>query len=159
MSQNKKVKLLGDADKKAGQKRPATSAAASSTAQSNQPVFAQIPAQPAHSVAQGSSRWGLKLGLALLVIVLTLLILFPKPMVLHYQKNGVATQSVYWSGVLHYPAQLLDSDLSPAIDDDRKELTLCDGQVIKDGNATCTLYHIEKTEGLFAAWRLYRQTH
>lgn len=158
MSQNKKVKLLGDADKTAGQKRPAAKST-TTTANPNQPVFAQIPTHAAPSNANSPSRLGLKLGLAVFVVVLTLLIVFPKPMVLHYQKDGIATQSVYWSGFMHYPALLLDSDLSPAIDDDRQELTLCDGRVIKDGHPTCSLYHIEKTEGLFAAWRLYRQTH
>lgn len=149
MAAGKKVKLLTDADRKAGPKRPATA--------EPQPQFAPIPDD--YKAPKPASRWGIKLSVLLVVGVLAALIVLPKPAVLHYNKDGIATKSVYWGGFMHYPAQLFDSELSPAVDNERQELTLCDGQVIKDGQPTCSIYHIEKMEGMMAAWKLYRQTH
>lgn len=149
---DKKLKLLTETERKGSVKKP-TPAAAPAAAQ---PVFKQLPYEEPSGRA---SRWLFKSFLILLVLLLTALVVFPKPALLHYQKDGIATQSVYWNGFLHYPAVLLDSQLTPSVDSDRAELTLCDGNVVKDGQPTCTIYRIDKEEGMMAAWRYHREHH
>lgn len=149
---DKKLKLLGETERKAPAKKP-TQPTSNTTAQ---PVFKSLPYEEPH----GSSK-GLVFKSLFIVLggLLTALVLFPKPALLHYQKDGIATQSVFWSGFMQYPAVLLDSQLTPSLDSDRAELTLCDGNIIKDGQPTCSIYRVEKQEGMLAAWRYYREHH
>lgn len=157
MVEKKKVKLLSDADRKSSVKKPSTTiAATASVSATAQPDFKGLPYDERNAQSSGTF---VKSVAVLLGLLLTALALFPKPALLHYQKDGIATQSIYWSGFMQYPAVLLDSQLAPSLDMDRNELTLCDGAVIKDGVPTCTVYRVEKQEGMLAAWRVYKTQH
>lgn len=149
---DKKLKLLTETERKGQPKKPAPAAAPTAA----QPVFKSLPYEEKSS---RSGRVVFKSMLVVFVVLLSAFILIPKPALLHYQKDGIATQSVFWSGFMQYPAVLLDSQLTPSLDSDRGELTLCDGNIIKDGQPTCSIYRVEKQEGMMAAWRYYREHH
>ena len=91
---------------------------------------------------KGIKRW-ITLGtIALLIIV------FPKPQLITYEKLGVVATSVYWSALPGLDPVIFDSSLHPRPALDRNTLYLC---VDKQNPDTCQKYQIIKKEGFISA--------
>ncbi len=103
--------------------------------ESSTPVVAQKKKLPA------SAKW-----LALAVVTL-LMILFPKPKLLTYQKLDIVSQSIYWPGGLGLEPKLMDSNLHPMFNPAQNRLYLC---LDKKRPETCQQYQVIAEEGFFA---------
>jgi hypothetical protein len=81
--------------------------------------------------------------------VLTLAaIIFPKPQLITYEKLGLVSQSVYWSGALGFDPVLFDSNLHPRPALDRNTLYLC---VDENNPDSCQKYQIIEQGGFIPA--------
>ncbi len=100
----------------------------------------------APSAIKAPSRFSV--GKGLLVLVALLLVLFPKPKLITYQKANVTSQSVYWPGIFSVKPKLLDSTYQADANFDQNVLYLCQpGQSIQ----SCQRYTILRTQGFFSA--------
>lgn len=91
---------------------------------------------------KGIKRW-ITLG-----IIALLIILFPKPQLITYEKLGVVATSVYWSALPGLEPVIFDSSLHPRPALDKNTLYLC---MNKQDPDTCQRYQIIKKEGFFSA--------
>ncbi len=137
----KKVGLLKDVD--STKKVPSTSTA-QPTATNN-----SVPNQTGRTSAnvQPETKSGRKIGLILLLSLVVLLVLFPKPELIVYRKMNIQASSVYWPGLFGHGEGLLDSNLQVTFDNGRNEMNLCFETKTK---TDCQTYFIDKRDGLFA---------
>ena len=81
----------------------------------------------------------------ILVFIIGLLILFPKPQLITYQKFDVVTTSIYWPGFLNFPAKLFDSELVIKGDIEQGKIFLCDN---RNKSIGCQKYQIIERKGV-----------
>ncbi|CAH9064766.1 hypothetical protein PSECIP111854_03532 [Pseudoalteromonas sp. CIP111854] len=83
-----------------------------------------------------------------LAIFALLILIFPKPKLITYEKLGLVSQSVYWDGLPGINPVLFDSHLHPRPALERNTLYLCAN--LNDPN-TCQRYKILEQSGVFFA--------
>ncbi|TMP79309.1 hypothetical protein CWB73_14440 [Pseudoalteromonas phenolica] len=144
-NQSKKQSLLGQVNpqqkkRQSSQKKkrlsPQQQRAAIAQAQLAQTQLNNPPKQ------KGIKRWITLSVIALLIIV------FPKPQLITYEKLGVVATSVYWSALPGLDPVIFDSSLHPRPALDKNTLYLCMNKLDPD---TCQKYQIIKKEGFFSA--------
>lgn len=134
----KKVGLLKDVDRST---KTAPTPAAAPTRNTATAKTAQPPA---------ASKASHKLGIGLLVVVLSVLVLIPQPELIVYRKMNIQASSVYWPGLFGHGEGLLDSELQVSFNPGRNEMQLC---FEANQNIGCQTYLIEKRDGLFSVIR------
>ena len=80
------------------------------------------PASTNNSDHVSKSKKGLLVTLGIITVII---LAFPKPTLLTYKKLGMVSESIYWPGVFGYGAVIVDSNLYPQFDSNRKSLYLC----------------------------------
>ncbi|KAF7774275.1 hypothetical protein PCIT_a0689 [Pseudoalteromonas citrea] len=135
--QAKKQSLLGQAQGKRPNRRPSQKKA-SPTA--NKPA--------ADSTAIIEEKSSSKVKWLIMAALILLIILFPKPKLLTYEKLGLVAQSIYWPGLPGVDPILLDSTLYPQPALDRNTLYLCADRA---NPKTCHKYQIIEQKGVFSA--------
>ncbi|WP_372760009.1 hypothetical protein [Pseudoalteromonas sp.] len=103
----------------------------------------------ANQPATAQSKRGVLIASLLLLL---LLISFPKPTLLTYKKLDMVSESIFWPGLFGYGTTLVDSNLRPKLDKQRKALYLCiDANNLK----SCQKYQIVADNGLFSAIKAF----
>ncbi|MEL0654104.1 hypothetical protein V6257_03595 [Pseudoalteromonas issachenkonii] len=140
-----KQSLLGKAPtrKKTAQKR-----------KPQRPTQRSTPAEEKTNINNGTNqKTKSKKGLFIsLVLVIVMILAFPKPTLLTYKKLGMVSESVYWPGFLGHGATLIDSNLHPNYDSSRESLYLCSDL---QKPQSCQKYQVIADNGLFSAIRSY----
>ncbi|BBN80931.1 hypothetical protein PA25_09160 [Pseudoalteromonas sp. A25] len=116
--------------------------------QPSQVPLEQVAAQTATAIEQqpGSKK---PLGKWITLAIITMLILiFPKPKLITYEKLGLVSQSVYWDGLPGIDPILFDSHLHPRPALERNTLYLCADQTNPD---SCQRYQILEQAGFISA--------
>lgn len=137
----KKVGLLKDSDKH----KKTASAKQAIDATAAQQSLELLPPLPNKTNAAPRS---MKSTMIVLCTFLALLILFPKPQLLHYGTLQMDTKSIYWPGMFGYGEGLIDSHQRVLLDEERQEMYLCFPNQKKED---CTKYRIKQQEGMIAA--------
>jgi hypothetical protein len=139
--QTKKQSLLGQTVSKRPKRRP------------TQKKVNLPPVNKTHnSEADIKEKRGNKAKWLILGFFLLLMIVFPKPKLLTYEKLGLVGQSIYWSGLPGGEPILLDSTLHPQPALDRKTLYLC---ADRSNPNTCHKYQIIEQKGVFSVIKKY----
>ncbi|MBE0367266.1 hypothetical protein [Pseudoalteromonas aurantia] len=136
--QAKKQSLLGQTQRKQSTRKPAKkNKAPTPSAQTS--IASDVPSSDVKSKK--------KIWVSLSLVAL-LIILFPKPQLITYEKLGLVAQSIYWSGLPGYDPVLLDSKLHPRSALHQNILYLC---VDKNNPSTCQRYQVIEQKGVIPA--------
>ncbi|WP_125716279.1 hypothetical protein [Pseudoalteromonas rubra] len=145
----KKQALLGQVDARSKKKQPRQKKRLSPQQQKalQQQQLQQQAQLAAEQQAQAQAKSG-KTRWIVAAVVLLLVILFPKPKLITYEKLGLVAQSVYWPGLPGVNPILFDSNLHirPALE--RNMLYLCQDERDPD---SCQKYQIIKQQGFISA--------
>ncbi|QTL35375.1 hypothetical protein [Pseudoalteromonas viridis] len=143
----KKQALLGQVDARSKKKQPRQKKRLSpqqqkALQQQQLQQQAQLAAEQQAQAKSGKTRW------IVAAVVILLVILFPKPKLITYEKLGLVAQSVYWPGLPGVNPILFDSNLHirPALE--RNMLYLCQDERDPD---SCQKYQIIKQQGFISA--------
>ncbi|WP_046006686.1 hypothetical protein [Pseudoalteromonas rubra] len=143
----KKQALLGQVDARSKKKQPRQKKRLSpqqqkALQQQQLQQQAQLAAAQQAQAKSGKTRW------IVAAVILLLVILFPKPKLITYEKIGLVAQSVYWPGLPGVDPVLFDSNLHirPALE--RNTLYLCQDERDPD---SCQKYQIIKQQGFISA--------
>ncbi|TMP27311.1 hypothetical protein CWB99_15030 [Pseudoalteromonas rubra] len=140
----KKQTLLNQVDARSKKKRPTQKKRLSPQQQRalQQQQQAQLAAAQQAEVKPNKNRW------IAAAILLLLIIIFPKPKLITYEKLGLVAQSVYWPGLPGVQPILFDSNLHirPALE--RNTLYLCQDERDPD---SCQKYQIIEQQGFISA--------
>ncbi|TMP38000.1 hypothetical protein [Pseudoalteromonas rubra] len=143
----KKQALLGQVDARSKKKQPRQKKRLSpqqqkALQQQQLQQQAQLAAAQQAQAKSGKTRW------IIAAVILLLVILFPKPKLITYEKIGLVAQSVYWPGLPGVDPVLFDSNLHirPALE--RNTLYLCQDERDPD---SCQKYQIIKQQGFISA--------
>ncbi|MCF2907894.1 hypothetical protein L1285_06095 [Pseudoalteromonas sp. DL2-H2.2] len=143
----KKQALLGQVDARSKKKQPRQKKRLSpqqqkALQQQQLQQQAQLAAAQQAQAKSGKTRW------IVAAVILLLVILFPKPKLITYEKIGLVAQSVYWPGLPGVDPVLFDSNLyiRPALE--RNMLYLCQDERDPD---SCQKYQIIKQQGFISA--------
>lgn len=151
--QLKKASLLSEADKqkllkKAGNKKPLTQAQTTTTAipavrsVSRSAIRLSAEEQTNTPTANKAKIWG---GVA---VLLTALIIVPKPQLLEYQSAGLITKSIYMPGWFGKPGVIVDTNQRAVLAEEEQSLYLCfEGQT----NEQCAKYQLRQQQSFIAA--------
>ncbi len=137
----KKVGLLKDVD--SNKKTAATSTSTSQAATTG----IVTTSQPTRTTSKPEEKSAGKFWLGLLVCILVLLIVVPKPELIVYRKMNIQASSIYWPGLFGHGEGLLDSNLQVSFETGRNEMNLCFEAKSK---TDCQTYTIDRRDGLVA---------
>ncbi|CAM4254370.1 hypothetical protein BIW53_13725 [Pseudoalteromonas byunsanensis] len=110
-------------------------------------TFEKSPSESVPQISQPKARKSPTKWIVLGVIMLIVL-LFPKPKLITYEKLGLVSQSVYWGGLPGIDPVLFDSHLHPRPALDRDTLYLCADLNNPD---SCQKYQIIEQNGFISA--------
>lgn len=88
---------------------------------------------------------------AFIALLLIILVIFPYPKVIVYEKLGVVAQSIYIPSRFGSPEFFLDTHYQVDLENDHRWLYLCDRQTKRH----CNRYDIVEIKGVFSAMKLY----
>jgi len=151
----KKVALLGSTK----QAKPSSANQSAATASEQAASVSSRSAASSAALGQASASKNSWLKPVLFVFILLVVIasVLPKPKLITYEKEGAKLQSIYWTGWRNDQPQLFDSELAPALDENRQELVLCNDPLVQAEQRHCVTYHIVRIDGMVAAWQFARQ--
>ncbi|MCG7533811.1 hypothetical protein [Pseudoalteromonas sp. OOF1S-7] len=143
----KKQALLNQVDARSKKKQPAQKRRLSpqqqrALQQQQLQQQAQLAAAQQAQAKSGKNRW------IMAAVLLLIIIIFPKPKLITYEKLGLVAQSVYWPGLPGVKPILFDSNLHirPALE--RNTLYLCQDERDPD---SCQKYQIIEQQGFISA--------
>ncbi|ALU42615.1 hypothetical protein [Pseudoalteromonas rubra] len=144
----KKQALLNQVDARSKNKRPKQKKRLSpqqqrALQQQQLQQQAQLAAAQQEEAKPNKTRW------IITAVVLLLMIVFPKPKLITYEKLGLVAQSVYWPGLPGVDPVLFDSNLHirPALE--QNTLYLCQDERDPD---SCQKYQIIEQQGFISAF-------
>lgn len=152
----KKVALLGSTKQAKPSSTNQSAATASEQAPSGSSRSAASSAAALGQASASKNSW-LKPVLFVFILLVVIASVLPKPKLITYEKEGAKLQSIYWTGWLNDQPQLFDSELAPALDENRQELVLCNDPLVQAEQRHCVTYHIVRIDGMVAAWQFARQ--
>lgn len=108
-------------------------------------IDADAPSNNARSAKKSNLRY------AFIALLLIILVIFPYPKVIVYEKLGVVAQSIYIPSRFGSSEVFLNTHYQVDLDQDHRWLYLCDRQTKKH----CNRYDIVEIKGVFSALKLY----
>lgn len=152
--QIKKASLLSEADKqkllkKAGNKKPLTQPQTTTSASAvgrGLSGSANRLATEQHTVV--STKKNIKLWLSLVLLLLMVFVIAPKPQLLEYHSAGLTTQSIYMPGWFGAEGIILDTNQRAVLAEDEQRLYLCFADQSKE---QCAKYQLRQQQGFIAA--------